>query len=240
LGTTPEALGPEAEGTHTKLLHTFGNLTLTGYNPSLSNKPFSEKQALLATSHFELNRWIANRSNWGPDEIRLRGEQLFSKALSLWPRPPSPPPVSQQERRRSASFHSECVRIAERQLGSVLVKLSQKRYQSGDGNVRVVCAVSTVHGEDSAIPYFWFGVHPAEIEFLKGAKSAFFCFGCGSADKTLLLPLTEVEKRKNEMSRSARGHWHLVVDELEERLKFRPTGQGHRLDLSEYIASTSV
>jgi hypothetical protein len=70
---------------------------------------------------------------------------------------------------------------------------------------------------------------------LEGAKSAFFCLGCGSAEKTLLLPLAEVLKRRNEMSRSARGHWHFVVDVIEEKLEFRPIGQGHRSDLSEYV-----
>jgi hypothetical protein len=238
---TPEwldALGPDAEAAHARLVHTFGNLTLTGYNPALSNNPFFQKQTLLATSHFELNRWIANCSKWGSEEIRLRGEQLFSRALSLWPRPPSIPTVSQQGRKRSASFHAECIRMAEYKLNSVLVKLSQKRYQSGDGSVRLVCAVSTVHGEDSAVPYFWFGVHPAEIEFLEGSKSAFFCFGCGSSEKTLLLRQAEVQKRRNEMSRSARGHWHFVVDVIEGNLEFRPISQGHRSDLSEYLVSS--
>lgn len=104
--------------------------------------------------------------------------------------------------------------------------------------MRLVCAVSTAHGEDAAVPYFWFGVHPAEIEFLEGAKSAFFCFGCGSVEKTLLLPLAEVQKRRNEMSRSARGHWHFVVDVIEGTLEFRPIGQGNHSDLSNYLVSS--
>lgn len=230
-----DALGVNAEIIHSQLLHTFGNLTLTGYNPTLSNNAFFEKRTLLATSHFELNRWIANCTKWGRDEILQRGEQLCSRAITVWPRPPSVPLASPQERRRSASFHSDCVRMAEYQLNAPLVKLSQKRYQSGDGSVRVVCAVSTVHGEDSLTPYFWFAVHPAEIEFLDKSKSAFFCFGCGSGDKTLLVPLPEIQKRTSEMSRSARGHWHLVVDTSEGKLEFRPIGQGHHEDWGRYL-----
>jgi hypothetical protein len=37
-------LGPDWEQIHTTYLHTLGNLTLTGYNPELSDRPFAEKQ----------------------------------------------------------------------------------------------------------------------------------------------------------------------------------------------------
>ena len=43
--------------------------------------------------------------------------------------------------------------------------------ESGSLSVRA----ATAHGEDGTVPYFWFGVHPAENNFLEGAKSAFFC-----------------------------------------------------------------
>ena len=36
-------LGPDWEQVHTTYLHTLGNLTLTGYNPELSDRPFAEK-----------------------------------------------------------------------------------------------------------------------------------------------------------------------------------------------------
>jgi hypothetical protein len=37
-------LGPEYLLVHHDWLHTLGNLTLTGYNPELSNKSFAEKE----------------------------------------------------------------------------------------------------------------------------------------------------------------------------------------------------
>lgn len=38
------------EEVHQALVHTLGNLTLTGYNSTLSNSPFTIKKGLLATS----------------------------------------------------------------------------------------------------------------------------------------------------------------------------------------------
>ena len=81
-------LGESAEEIHATHLHRFGNLTLTGYNPELGNRPFAEKRPALAKSHVELNRWIAEQQTWGPDEIDTRGAALADRAVTIWPRPP--------------------------------------------------------------------------------------------------------------------------------------------------------
>ncbi|MFN7138584.1 MAG: HNH endonuclease family protein, partial [Limisphaerales bacterium] len=80
-------LGPEFERIHTQFADTFGNLTLTGYNPELGNIPFSEKKAKLQNTHIELNRWIIEQSNWSEEQILARAEVLSAKAVSLWPGP---------------------------------------------------------------------------------------------------------------------------------------------------------
>ena len=49
-------LGEGAPEHWSRLLHTLGNLTLTGYNSELSNEPYDVKRTLLIESHFELNR----------------------------------------------------------------------------------------------------------------------------------------------------------------------------------------
>ena len=46
---------------HERVVHRLGNLTLTGYNPDLSNKPFPEKRALLAISKFSMSREVAEQ-----------------------------------------------------------------------------------------------------------------------------------------------------------------------------------
>jgi len=78
-------LGPDADDIHDGLLHTLGNLTLTGTNAELSNLAFPEKQALLVESHLDLNREISKSAKWGDTEIRKRGSDLADRALIIWP-----------------------------------------------------------------------------------------------------------------------------------------------------------
>ena len=82
-----EALGPDAESIHSMLLHTLGNLTLTGYNPELSNRPFNEKRRLFQDSNLAMNREIGEEVEWGPEQIRSRAERLAGRAIAIWPGP---------------------------------------------------------------------------------------------------------------------------------------------------------
>jgi len=79
-----DALGSEAEKVHQTLVHTFGNLTLTGYNSKLGNRPFLEKKSLLENTHIELNRWIIQKSGWGAPEIEERAKILLEIANKIW------------------------------------------------------------------------------------------------------------------------------------------------------------
>ena len=82
-----DALGSGADVIHAGLLHTIGNLTLTGYNPELSNRPFSEKRRLFHDSNLTMNKEIAEEAEWGPEQIRSRAERLAARAISIWPGP---------------------------------------------------------------------------------------------------------------------------------------------------------
>ena len=90
-------LGEEWETIHDLLLHTVGNLTLTGYNAPLSNDDYSRKRDILLTSHLELNKYFSAVTEWNEQSIRQRAEVLADKALKVWsyfgseqPEPASP------------------------------------------------------------------------------------------------------------------------------------------------------
>ena len=72
---------------HERLVHTLGNLTLTGYNSELSNRPFSQKRTMLAESGVRMNQTIAEHSTWGASEITDRGQTLAERIIELWPGP---------------------------------------------------------------------------------------------------------------------------------------------------------
>lgn len=78
-------LGENFELQHDELLHTVGNLTLTGYNSDMGNYDFHRKKTILIGSHVELNRYFTNVTKWDEEEIRKRSELLADIALGVWP-----------------------------------------------------------------------------------------------------------------------------------------------------------
>ena len=78
-------LGRDAEETHDELLHTLGNLTLTGYNAELSNLPFATKRERYAASHIELNKWFTGIDVWNREAIERRATALAERAIQVWP-----------------------------------------------------------------------------------------------------------------------------------------------------------
>ena len=77
-------LGADWEADHAKWLHTIGNLTLTGYNTPLSNRPYPWKREKLADSHLRLNEWFTQKAEWNAQEIRQRGGALSARVAELW------------------------------------------------------------------------------------------------------------------------------------------------------------
>ncbi|MER7333516.1 MULTISPECIES: DUF262 domain-containing protein [unclassified Micromonospora] len=82
-------LGPEEKlgEAHEALVHTLGNLTLTGYNSELSNSSFPVKRVQLAKSGILLNQEIAEQDRWGRPEIHARADALADRIVSIWPGP---------------------------------------------------------------------------------------------------------------------------------------------------------
>ncbi len=80
-------LGKRYEEIHNEFLHTVGNLTLSGYNPELSNKRFCDKKNILAESNISLSRNLANYDVWNDDSIKKRAEDLFNTAKQIWSLP---------------------------------------------------------------------------------------------------------------------------------------------------------
>lgn len=77
-------LGKKYEEIYTEFIHTVGNLTLTGYNPELSNKRFSEKKCILGTSNISISRDLIKYEYWNDETIRNRAEILFEIANRIW------------------------------------------------------------------------------------------------------------------------------------------------------------
>jgi len=68
-------------------LHTLGNLTLTGYNSELSDRPFEDKKTIAGgfdDSPLRLNSFLRKIETWGEEQIQQRANELASKAKMVW------------------------------------------------------------------------------------------------------------------------------------------------------------
>jgi uncharacterized protein with ParB-like and HNH nuclease domain/predicted transport protein len=81
------SLGDNWKEIQAKYLHTLGNLTLTGYNPELSDRPFLEKRDMAGgfkTSPLNLNLSLASLDKWTESEIRDRASKLADLSIQAW------------------------------------------------------------------------------------------------------------------------------------------------------------
>ena len=87
-------LGPDWKRVQEEWLHTLGNLTLTAYNPDLSDQPFATKRDMpkhpekaLKQSPLHLNEGLGVVPKWNEDTIKARAEKLASRAVAVWAAP---------------------------------------------------------------------------------------------------------------------------------------------------------
>ena len=88
-----DALGAEWKRIHDTYLHTFGNLTLTGYNPEYSDRPFPEKRDMTGgfrESPLRLNEGLRTLNTWNEKAIQDRADCLARKSVGIWASPSLP------------------------------------------------------------------------------------------------------------------------------------------------------
>jgi uncharacterized protein with ParB-like and HNH nuclease domain/predicted transport protein len=92
-------LGADWQRVRQLWLHTLGNLTLTGYNAELSDRPFAEKRDMqggFKQSSLRLNAGLGGVTVWNEAAIKARAGRLADMALTVWAGPQRnvvPPPL---------------------------------------------------------------------------------------------------------------------------------------------------
>lgn len=85
--TWQQMLGENWQADRDRYLHTLGNLTLTGYNSELGDKPFAEKKELLSEVHtkvVKLYETIKCCNEWNATTIEARADVLSKKITRLY------------------------------------------------------------------------------------------------------------------------------------------------------------
>lgn len=86
-------LGENWKELREQYLHTLRNLTLTGYNSELSDRPFSQKKTIAGgfnDSPIRLNDFLRKTDVWNEQQIQDRAKELADKAIKIWYAPGLP------------------------------------------------------------------------------------------------------------------------------------------------------
>ena len=81
-------LGKNWQAIQRESIHRLGNLTLTGYNSTYSDRPFEDKKGMeggFSESSVRLNKSVRESEVWTGKEIQERGQELALRALDVWP-----------------------------------------------------------------------------------------------------------------------------------------------------------
>lgn len=123
-------------------------------------------------------------------------------------------------------------------------KKSLVTYTSSDDSVALVCAISREY-ERNGYTAFWFAFHPHQREVLERAEQAFIGFGCGSAEKIVLIPFGEFRGWLDGLNRTTtedgRTYWHVHIHIPDEGHKFtlRRKKDADDIDVTGYALGES-
>jgi alkylated DNA nucleotide flippase Atl1 len=124
-----QELGADWEAVHDRYLHTLGNLTLTGYNPEYSDRPFHKKRDMsggFRDSPLRLNKGLGQLEKWRAAHIEQRAASLAAQAVAIWAIPALEETVLAQYRER----FSDSRRFDWSQAHSILDALPAGRWTS--------------------------------------------------------------------------------------------------------------
>jgi hypothetical protein len=239
-------LGPGWYELHQQWVHTLGNLTLTGYNPDMSNRDYQSKRYWLTDSNLVLNSCFKPADTWGVHEIRARGERLATEIAALWLNPVAPAespgdkgPIRNLSR---DDFDTEGLRALsiqrlEAKLGYDLSREGEAKFLGLDGSHQIVCIASKPYQRDGSVGY-WFGVTPEQLEFLSESRLAHIALCCGSPDRVLWMTIDEFRPFTLGMNETKGAHWHVQVSWGDKILLDQPKCEGGgRVDVSRYLLS---
>ena len=186
-----EELGDEYERIHEEYLHTFANLTLTGYNSNYGNHSFHEKKNGyidrkgnriygFKDSTFKLSNYLKTIDRWTEDEIKVRGNLLMTNFLYLWPMI-STSYVPLEKESDVISFDDDDIEVTNRHIQAYIYRGEKHAIDSWKGMLIEVCKLVYTE-KPTAVAYLcakdnWFHSY----DYKKHSKIADNCYVWSSA-----------------------------------------------------------
>jgi hypothetical protein len=134
------------------------------------------------------------------------------------------------------AFNEACVKRIEAALGKSFIKQSRASFISSTDRTALVCAVSKEYTRGGYTGY-WFAFHPHQKEFLEAAASGYVAFGCGSEEKIVLIPVSDLVAwldGLNTTKKEDRFYWHVQIYNDGGKLFLRRKQHADPIDLNRY------
>lgn len=136
------------------------------------------------------------------------------------------------------NFNEACIARISKSLNQTLVKRSRAIFETADGEITVMCAVSREY-EGSAGLGYWFAFHDHHRDILQSAKQAYAAFGCGSPQKVVLIPLKDFSAWLDGMNQTVleggRFYWHVQIFDEDGKLTLHRKKGEEWPDLTKYL-----
>ena len=138
-----QMLGENWKDIQANYLHTIGNLTLTGYNSELSDRPFVNKKTMeggFNDSPLRLNSFMKTVEVWNEGNINKRAKELAQKAKHIWFAPNLAEETLQKYSRKEVNETAEYTLEHYEYLNDEILELYEalrKRILNIDSSVRV-------------------------------------------------------------------------------------------------------
>ena len=180
-------------------LHTLGNLTLTGYNSELGDRPFLEKKKMIEenqTKVVNLYKDIQDKETWNADLIQKRADRLVAEVMKLYPiEQPSEMVVFTDPRYKEYTcaepsnatykiinyYELEGERVTIDSFANMVKSVAKKLYEK-DPTVIEAMARSNETINDWGYPAFSFDVSAAKSGVKLGDTSIYISTGFSAAD----------------------------------------------------------
>lgn len=134
-----------------------------------------------------------------------------------------------------ARFHLQCLQKIEKRLGKPFVEISTSQYSSSDASVNGVIMVSKTYHKN--LIYYWYAFYPYNIEFLGKASQGFVAFGCGDAEKIILIPRDDFISFLPHLHTTTRGdryYYHVRIIDRDRRLFIAARRGSEPIDVTRF------
>lgn len=150
------------------------------------------------------------------------------------------PTMRETSRTSNRIFSVQDVSRLEKHFDVKLIRNGKKTFITADNQIGLVITCSKIETFVNK-ERFWFSYRRKVLDKIKNCHNQYYAFVCGDERMIILLPLSEIENRLDEMSCSTKDgeitHWHVVFYRLNDGkiMWWFPNPQNHKVPVNQFV-----